>query len=626
MSFLKAMENAIEKVVCLTSLEEARVQLESARMLLREARNLEGYVRACNLLEHVVERSPHGELSAWACIELAKLYYFGWGVEKNHERAGVYGERAYALAQEGLEHCYEIYCMVAILRDSTYDVHKKDGEGKTPLHRAAVSGYSYVVELLILLGADVNEYDDAGCTALDYAYKKFRQRTAALLLKHGAGGTRGWTELCMAALKGDSVQIIKLLSQQVPTNNSLIVGSNKTALHCAAFQADAAVVCLLLRRYPADLFDEKLRTPLYVAARNGHLYGVMVLLAVGSDINAADTKGKTALHVALLHDHKEVALFLLAKGADVNSCCLIKDWESVSSDHIISVTPLHIAAERSDGDIIDLLVQKGAGLEESNDNGMTPLHCAAINGRLAAVKKLLACGARSAARAKKYGNNALHFAALRGHNEVVELLVARDSALVNTFSDTDFSPLHYASMQGHVATVRLLLAKGAEVNAADTSGITPLHCAAEVNHKEVAAVLLEHGAKVNSEDEDGETPLHKIALKGDVETLELLLLHGANSRAVTHDGRTALHFACVWPFYTRPIELLLAQGALVNALDKERRSALHHAAHGGHDFIVEFLLSKGADAHLKDIHGYTASDYAEHAELREKFIFRNGGT
>lgn len=63
-------------------------------------------------------------------------------------------------------------------------------------------------------------------------------------------------------------------------------GEGKTA----AFQADPAMTCLLLERYSPHLFDEKFRTPLHVAARNGYLLVAKILLAMGSDIEASDRK------------------------------------------------------------------------------------------------------------------------------------------------------------------------------------------------------------------------------------------------------------------------------------------------------------------------------------------------
>jgi ankyrin repeat protein len=65
---------------------------------------------------------------------------------------------------------------------------------------------------------------------------------------------------------------------------------------------------------------EKERTPLIVAAREGHREIADLLLAHGADIEAKDAEhGSTPLIWAVFFGHQPVAEFLLAKGANVNT-------------------------------------------------------------------------------------------------------------------------------------------------------------------------------------------------------------------------------------------------------------------------------------------------------------------
>ena len=55
--------------------------------------------------------------------------------------------------------------------------------------------------------------------------------------------------------------------------------------------------------------------PIAIAARNGHVSVLKVLLEYGAKINAIDRRGRTALHHAALGGHKDAVVFLLDKGA-----------------------------------------------------------------------------------------------------------------------------------------------------------------------------------------------------------------------------------------------------------------------------------------------------------------------
>jgi hypothetical protein len=90
-------------------------------------------------------------------------------------------------------------------------------------------------------------------------------------------------------------------------------------------------------------------------------------------LNLGDRDGQTALHLAASKGHYDVLDLLVGFGADVNA---------VSND---GRTPLHVAAAAGDDAIVALLVLKGANAAARDKEGKTPLDLATTD----AVRKRL---------------------------------------------------------------------------------------------------------------------------------------------------------------------------------------------------------------------------------------------
>lgn len=161
------------------------------------------------------------------------------------------------------------------------------------------------------------------------------------------------------------------------------------------------------------------RTPLWVAAANGHETVVKLLLAQKNIApNLADSLGSTPLHSAAMSGHVEVVQLLLARN-DVNP----------NSINVVDCTPLQIAASHGHVEIVKLLLARediDPNLASHQDE--TPHSLAALFRRVEIVKLLL-CRKDIEVQVKTQSyENLMQTVKQKGYKEVLELL---ESARLN---------------------------------------------------------------------------------------------------------------------------------------------------------------------------------------------------
>src|SRR5262249_12547582 len=134
-------------------------------------------------------------------------------------------------------------------------------------------------------------------------------------------------------------------------------------------------------------------------------------------------------------------------------------------------TALHHAAGYGPLANVELLIDKGAGVNARNGRRSTPLHWAILDE--AKVRLLLAKGADVNAR-QAQGRTPLFLAAMSGNGVPTIRLLFACGADANIASANAQTPLMMAALRGNVEGMRLLIDKGAEVNARDGAGETAL--------------------------------------------------------------------------------------------------------------------------------------------------------
>lgn len=161
------------------------------------------------------------------------------------------------------------------------------------------------------------------------------------------------------------------------------------------------------------------------------------------------------------------------------------------------LVPLHFAAKEGKTDIVRwLITEAGAIVEMEDREGETPLHKAAMAGKLSVTSLLLSHGADANARDTD-GWTALHNACSRGYLDLVRLLIDRGGAQIDIQGGRGaWTPLMNAASKGHLPIVRHLTAKyRADPFVRNTAGETAYDVAAASFEVYICQVLERYEAE-----------------------------------------------------------------------------------------------------------------------------------
>ena len=349
--------------------------------------------------------------------------------------------------------------------------------GATPLYAAAAHADPAMLEKLLAAGADPNAALMSGETPLMEAARRGNLADVRMLLSSHANpnareSNGGQNALMWAVSERQSAVVDALLKGGADVQAGSKSGF--TPLMFAAQQGDEDSTRILLRAgaKPNDAQPKTGLTSLMIASAMANAKAVDVLLDNGADPNLADANGYTALHRVVRDSDYGINLAakdailtivksLLKHGANPNAR-LVQDKEkaaeeikngnvaiegkrtAVTVDEIIlqGATPLFLAAEVNNLDVIKTLVAAGADPLIASDRGTTPLMMAAGAGtdvqrerepeeRATAVEtaKFLVEHGADVNAAGQYGWTALHAAAYQGLNDVIEYLVSKGAKI-----------------------------------------------------------------------------------------------------------------------------------------------------------------------------------------------------
>ncbi|EYU22671.1 hypothetical protein ABFS82_02G101700 [Erythranthe guttata] len=221
----------------------------------------------------------------------------------------------------------------------------KDANKRGALHFAAREGQIDVCKYLLEdLKMDANTKDDDGETPLLHATRQGHSDTAKYLLDRGA-------------------------DPSIPSE----LGT--TALHHAAGLGDIELLKFLLTKDVDVDLQSDAGTPLIWAAGHAQQESVEVLLEHKADPNIKTEDDITPLLSAVAANSLPCLELLIKAGAIVNIAAG-------------GATPLHIAADGGNPEIISCLLQAGGDPNAADEDGLKPIQVAAARGNRVAVEIL----------------------------------------------------------------------------------------------------------------------------------------------------------------------------------------------------------------------------------------------
>jgi ankyrin repeat protein len=226
--------------------------------------------------------------------------------------------------------------------------------------------------------------------------------------------------------------------------------------------------------------------PIHDAAMKGDVKKIQSILASDPKaVGAQDKNGDTPLHLAALHGQDKAVQVLLDAGADPNkknnygAFGPTELWQEFAgaNTHRDPVVLLNVHGDQVTGVV----------------NGYTPLHLAifSINHKKI-VQMLVAKGANVNDQAAS-GATPLYFAVLRGQKDDAEFLLDH-GANPNLPDAYTTSILDVALHMNYSSMVELLVNKGADVNFQDNGPHRPLFYALAMDDHHPADFLKAHGA------------------------------------------------------------------------------------------------------------------------------------
>lgn len=236
------------------------------------------------------------------------------------------------------------------------DLNNRDGIGRAPLHLAAENNCKSIVELLIAKGADIESETNGKLTPLHYT-----------------------------VLRTNNYEIVEYLIQKGANVNTIDHLGN-LPLNAAAYHRSLRMIDLLLdNNADFDTSGSHGINTLLSAAEKGSVRLFKVITAkIGDDYFKNEKYQESIMRSALSGGSLEIVNILLSKNIKINLSPDENGW-----------TPLHFTASNKQPEMMEFLVNQGAGINQRTESGKSAYNIAEEKGHKELLNLILKLGGNS---------------------------------------------------------------------------------------------------------------------------------------------------------------------------------------------------------------------------------------
>ncbi|XP_029017328.1 ankyrin repeat and death domain-containing protein 1A [Betta splendens] len=296
------------------------------------------------------------------------------------------------------------------------NANAKNVHNRTALHFAVAGKHKEAVQFLLQRRVKVDQMDKYGVAPIHLAAWFGSLEILKLLVQAGAEQkveNEGGLNIMHCAAINNHTDIVEYIVNDLQMKElDKEDQSGHQAFALAAEHGCVQMLEMLMEPYQMAAMKPNKRgdTPLHLAARNGHLDAVQLLLQSFDTLDEVNMDGETALYQAVDNGQEECVLTLLEAGCNPNILTTAK------------CSALHPVAERGDTALVQLLLEYKANPDFQSEHLEAPLHLAVKNSHIPVIHSLLKAGCNVNITDKR-AQTAMHFAAELAKIEVVEILL-----------------------------------------------------------------------------------------------------------------------------------------------------------------------------------------------------------
>eukprot|EP01090_Pellita_catalonica_P007623 TRINITY_DN1820_c0_g1_i1.p1 TRINITY_DN1820_c0_g1~~TRINITY_DN1820_c0_g1_i1.p1 ORF type:complete len:931 (-),score=193.78 TRINITY_DN1820_c0_g1_i1:2066-4813(-) len=227
-------------------------------------------------------------------------------------------------------------------------------------------------------------------------------------------------------------------------------GNGWTPLHLAVAKGHLSILKILFQDFSNEELGLEVQdfgghSAFMIACCNGHFEIAQFLKTHGSKVDTRNKKGRTALHFSAQNGHTEITKFLIKSNLEEGKT----DEDAVDllqTSDITQSTPLHLAAVSGRVEDVKLLLLHGAEVDATTSSGETALHsvCTGLDARM---RSKIKTPEQEEIIATRYAN----------YREILRILLENGAKILASKSNYGKTPVHEACRSGNHFALKLLL-------------------------------------------------------------------------------------------------------------------------------------------------------------------------